>query len=158
MARFSSLRDSDDIKPDLSDESMTPIKSSKGKRKRSPSAVDSDEDVSTASPQPKEKKPRIKKESKAPGKSSAWSKAQVRQLWDALDMKPVSHCLYRGCRVSVNVQGKINWDHVAAQVDGRGKIVSAGDLGTKSMPRCHGVRRCKSQPAADWSARSDMFA
>ncbi|EKD01550.1 hypothetical protein A1Q2_04111 [Trichosporon asahii var. asahii CBS 8904] len=104
MARFSSLQDSDDIKPDLSDESMTPVKSSKGKRKRSPSAVDSDDDVSTASPQPKEKKPRIKKESKAPGKSSAWSKAQVRQLWDALDMKP------------------INWDHVAAQVDGRGKI------------------------------------
>ncbi|EJT50440.1 hypothetical protein A1Q1_00249 [Trichosporon asahii var. asahii CBS 2479] len=106
MARFSALQDSDDIKPDLSDESMTPVKSSKGKRKRSPSAVDSDDDVSTASPQPKEKKPRIKKESKAPGKPSAWSKAQVRQLWDALDMKP----------------GKINWDHVAAQVDGRGKI------------------------------------
>lgn len=96
MARLTSLPDSDDIKPDLVD-AQKPSKSAKEKRKRSPFPVDSDDDdVSTPSPQPKEKKPRIKKEAKT--KSSAWSKAQVRQLWDALDMKPVSLLSVRSSR------------------------------------------------------------
>lgn len=93
MARLTSLPDAEDVKPDLLDGLMEPTKSAKSKRKRDPSPVDSDDDDTVSSPQSKEKKPRIKKEPKAPCTSSAWSKAQVRQLWDALDMKPVSSLL-----------------------------------------------------------------
>lgn len=92
MARLTALSDSEDVKP-----AVTPQhRPAKSKRKRDPdsSESDGDGDKPSLSPQLKEKKPRIKKEptgSKGSGKASAWSKVQVRQLWDALDMKPVSH-------------------------------------------------------------------
>lgn len=98
MARLSTLSDSEDVKPDVSRSAQA-----KGKRKRGPAPGaehDSGGYASSLSPQAaKEKKPRIKKEpGSAPAKPSAWSKAQVRQLWDALDMKPVSLGALRAVR------------------------------------------------------------
>lgn len=142
MARLTALSDSEDIKPAVT----THHRPAKSKRKRDPdsSESDGDGDRPNLSPQLKEKKPRIKKEptgSKGSGKASAWSKVQVRQLWDALDMKPVSHLVVRHrCGASADVQGKINWDQVSAQVDGRGKIVSpCCEYDERAMP-CNGQR------------------
>lgn len=90
---------SEDVKPTLKRAS---------KRKRSPPPEY--DDGYPSSPSPAEKKPRVKTEAKGGkpqrggggAKSGAWSKTEVRQLWDALDLKPaVSGATSRRDGVSV---------------------------------------------------------
>lgn len=89
MPRHSTASEAEDAKLDV--KPVLPMSKSKRKRGADSSDLAEEGTSSSSSPQPsKDTKPRIKQELKAGAKSSAWSKAQVRQLWDALDMKPVS--------------------------------------------------------------------
>lgn len=61
-------------------------------------------------------------------KSGSWTKAEVRALWEALDLLPVSMSSalvnQMGIRQAEQRQPKRKWDDVAADVPGRDKLVS----------------------------------